>query len=303
MARSILGGLGGAIVWYFLVLYVLPFPRMEQIFWERGLTSVIISLVGFCGISSALNVLIKRRALEKKVIQTLSAIEHNRRGIELIEHCKKSMTDKVLREYEYLSLFPTLCVSLGFLGTVIGIAGGIEGLSSVFANTGDMIVVREGIFKLVASLGLAFDSTLLGLIFSIIIVMMITIGKKWSLKTISERCNAKTDEIILSDKGEIAMAPQSDVSALAAPAIRVEDVQPEKIEKYIEVMTRVGENLASLMEMEKKLANYADQSSVFSTLNEHLRESNMVFKAILKFLKDYTAHKAYRSQEELREEQ
>lgn len=287
MMRAVVAGFGATVIWYVLVIYVLPFPRLEQIFWERGAIDVIISLVGFCGVTSALDALIKRKELEKRVIQRLSAIESNRTELDLIEHFKRSMIDRVNREYEYLSLFPNVCVSLGLLGTVIGIAEGIGGLSSIFADSSDMSAVKDSIFKLVSSLGVAFDSTLLGLTFSIVIAMIISVGKKWSLKSVVEQCNAKSDKIIMSDKTEI-MKPTQAGGMITAPGIPAGDLSTEKLEKYIEVMSKVGDNLASLMELEKKLATHVDHSSVFASLNEHLKESNVIFKALLKFLKEAT---------------
>ena len=71
---------------------------------------------------------------------------------------------------------------LGFVGTVIGISGAVRGFSGVLETSGDVEAIKEGIGNVTTSLGLAFDTTLLALFLSVVIMIPLVLAERYESK-------------------------------------------------------------------------------------------------------------------------
>ncbi|SFM60867.1 MotA/TolQ/ExbB proton channel family protein [Thermodesulforhabdus norvegica] len=290
-----IAGLLATGLWYLLVYYAIPSHRLEQIFLQRGLINVIITCTGFIGLAMIGHTIFQTKSIISSTSRKILSYAHNGNGaqVALLDFYKNSVIEKINRDYEYLSFFPTLCISLGFLGTVIGIAGGIGSLSAVFADSTDLVKVKNNIFNLVASLGIAFDSTLLGLVSSIILAVIISFGKRRTIKEVVSLFEGAIGEVLNNPETQKNVYQnKNNLNPLAG------NVPQEKLEQYIEVMTSLGEKLRSLMELEERIAISVEHSAILSTMTDYTRENAALLKAILKVLKDLLKPKKYRIVEE-----
>ena len=71
---------------------------------------------------------------------------------------------------------------LGFVGTVIGISGAVSSFSGVLETSGDVEAIKGGIGNVTTSLGLAFDTTLLALFLSVLIMIPLVLVERYESK-------------------------------------------------------------------------------------------------------------------------
>ncbi|MCC0177493.1 MotA/TolQ/ExbB proton channel family protein [Waterburya agarophytonicola K14] len=71
---------------------------------------------------------------------------------------------------------------LGFVGTVIGISGAVSGFSGVLESSGDVEAIKGGIGNVTTSLGLAFDTTLLALFLSVLVMIPLVLVERYESK-------------------------------------------------------------------------------------------------------------------------
>jgi biopolymer transport protein ExbB/TolQ len=67
---------------------------------------------------------------------------------------------------------------MGFLGTVLGISQAVGGFSGVLKQAEDIEKIKEGITQVTIGLSVAFDTTLLSLIFSILIMIPLVLAER-----------------------------------------------------------------------------------------------------------------------------
>ncbi len=68
---------------------------------------------------------------------------------------------------------------LGFIGTVVGISGAVSGFSGFLENSGDVEQIKEGISQVTSNLGLAFDTTLLALFLSVVVMIPLVLVERY----------------------------------------------------------------------------------------------------------------------------
>lgn len=295
---GVLGGLAATGIWYVLVLFVIPSQRLEQIFLQRGLINIIITFVGFLGLASIVQEFLKNQNLQQEINSYISRFKINTPSIARIRETIDFLQDKVKKGYKYVSFFSGLCVSLGFLGTVIGIAGGIGSLSNVFADANDFSKVKDSIFTLISNLGVAFDSTLLGLIFSIIISVAVSICLRLNLKTISDGMDAFLEKAI--KEGSASDGIVSNPVPAASNAIpSIQDVNLGNLNQYLKTMSLLGNKLATLMEIQKKVADQVPSMN-FADLKEGINNTNSILDKIFNIIRQGQRPKTFRIVEEIR---
>lgn len=68
---------------------------------------------------------------------------------------------------------------LGFIGTVIGISGAVSGFTGFLENSGDVEQIKEGIGQVTSNLGVAFDTTLLALFLSVLVMIPLVLVERY----------------------------------------------------------------------------------------------------------------------------
>lgn len=71
---------------------------------------------------------------------------------------------------------------LGFIGTVLGISAAVNGFSGFLEQSSDIDQIKEGIGTVTSGLAIAFDTTLLALLFSVIAMIPLALVERWELQ-------------------------------------------------------------------------------------------------------------------------
>ncbi len=68
---------------------------------------------------------------------------------------------------------------LGFIGTVVGISRAVSGFSGFLENSGDVEQIKEGIGTVTSGLAVAFDTTLLALFLSVLVMIPLVLVERY----------------------------------------------------------------------------------------------------------------------------
>ena len=100
---------------------------------------------------------------------------------------------------------------LGFIGTVIGISGAVSGFSGFLENSGDVEQIKEGIGAVTSSLGLAFDTTLLALFLSVLVMIPLVLAERYESNLLLGIDVFINDKLLprLSKKGSEQLDPET----------------------------------------------------------------------------------------------
>jgi MotA/TolQ/ExbB proton channel family len=111
--------------------------------------------------------------LVARLIRALRHFEARRRVVEVVEHlASESRADdlRVDASYGLVRVFVWAVPTLGFIGTVIGIGAAVGGFSDTLAAASSLESMKESIGAVTGGLGVAFDTTLLALVMSMLIM-------------------------------------------------------------------------------------------------------------------------------------
>ncbi|MCH2059602.1 MAG: MotA/TolQ/ExbB proton channel family protein [Verrucomicrobiales bacterium] len=140
---------------------------------------------------------------------------------------------------------------LGFIGTVIGISAAISGFSGQTEAAQDMAVLMESINNVTGGLGVAFDTTLVALVISIMLAFPVSAMQKAEedlLNSIDEYCNENLLKR-LDDAGGMAEVASNTEGILVALKSAVSSGQEEILEEF----RQAGERMAELQDEQHKL--------------------------------------------------
>jgi biopolymer transport protein ExbB/TolQ len=111
--------------------------------------------------------------LARRLERALRHFESRRRAVEVVEHlAAESRSDEVRVDasYSLVRVFVWVVPTLGFIGTVIGIGAAVGGFSATLEAASSLDAMKESIGAVTGGLGVAFDTTLLALVMSILIM-------------------------------------------------------------------------------------------------------------------------------------
>ena len=111
--------------------------------------------------------------LVRRLERALRHFETRRRAVEVVEHlAMESRSDEVRVDasYSLVRVFVWVVPTLGFIGTVIGIGAAVGGFSATLDAASSLDAMKDSIGSVTGGLGVAFDTTLLALVMSILIM-------------------------------------------------------------------------------------------------------------------------------------
>jgi hypothetical protein len=147
---------------------------------------------------------------------------------------------------------------LGFIGTVIGISAAISGFSGQTEAAQDIAVLMESINNVTGGLGVAFDTTLVALVISILLAFPVSAMQKAEedlLNSIDEYCNENLLKR-LDDAGGMAEVASNTEGILVALKSAVSSGQEEILGEFREA----GERMAELQGEQRKLLQATSES-------------------------------------------
>ena len=130
---------------------------------------------------------------------------------------------------------------LGFIGTVIGISGAVSGFTGFLNNSGDVEQIKEGIGQVTSNLGLAFDTTLLALFLSVLVMIPLVLVERYESNLLLGI------DVFINDK------------LLPRLSKKNEQLDPETIDRA--VSEALDKHLPNAQDLIKPAENYAEQAA------------------------------------------
>ncbi|MBY0399254.1 MotA/TolQ/ExbB proton channel family protein [Myxococcota bacterium] len=111
--------------------------------------------------------------LARRLVRALRHFQARRRVVEVVEflHAEAGADEaRIDASYGLIRVFIWAVPTLGFIGTVIGIGAAVGGFSTTLETASSIEGMRESIESVTGGLGVAFDTTLLALVMSMVVM-------------------------------------------------------------------------------------------------------------------------------------
>ena len=191
-----------------------------------------------------------------------------RKGLELFEvrpsnadvaHMMSTQSDidsiRIAGSYSLVKVFIWAIPILGFVGTVLGLSAAIGNFSGVMGGAKDIDALMGSLGGVTTGLGTSFDTTLLGLIYSILLSFPMSAlqkGEDDSLNTIDSYCNDTLLPRLNDDGGHAGSQSSPDVAkAMDRLVERVLKAQTQLVADLKDVAGLVSGQVTSLEERAK----------------------------------------------------
>jgi hypothetical protein len=191
-----------------------------------------------------------------------------RKGLELFEvrpsnadvaHMMSTQSDidsiRIAGSYSLIKVFIWAIPILGFVGTVLGLSAAIGNFSGVMGGAKDIDALMGSLGGVTTGLGTSFDTTLLGLIYSILLSFPMSAlqkGEDDSLNTIDAYCNDTLLPRLNDDGGHAGSQSSPDVAkAMDRLVERVLKAQTQLVADLKDVAGLVSGQVTSLEERAK----------------------------------------------------
>jgi hypothetical protein len=235
----------------------------------------------------------------RKALEFFYVRQNNPEVAQMITSLSEVDAAKANGSYGMVKVFLWAIPIMGFIGTVVGIGDAIGGFGAVFGagEGGDMSQIKEPLLTVLGSMGVAFDTTLLALVFSIMLSFPASSlqGQEDDLVSdIDEYCvdhflkrlndgggasNAGSDPGLLKAIGDAMAANQKDIMT------RFETVQKgmseslgNQTKQYEKVAAAIEKQMQGIDDRTEKYEKKLERSldSQVSSLAEGIRNLNAV---------------------------
>lgn len=236
----------------------------------------------------------------RKALEFFYIRQNNPEVAQMISSQSEVDAAKVAGSYSLVKVFLWAIPIMGFIGTVVGIGGAIGGFGSVLAaGSGDMSAINEPLTAVLGDMGVAFDTTLLALVFSILLSFpasalqnqeddLVTDVDEYCIDNLLRRLNdggaasnVGSDAGLLKAIGEAMATNQQDIMG------RFENVQKgmstslaEQVKQHEKVATAVEKQIDAIGGRAEKFEKTLDRSieGQLKTLAEGIGNLNEVLK-------------------------
>jgi len=153
----------------------------------------------------------------------------------------RSDSEAVETSYAMVRVFLWAIPILGFIGTVIGIGGSVGAFSGAIAATQDIGVIKDSLSAVTTGLGIAFDTTLLALLMSVIVMFPSSYVQKIEDEHLAEVRDYCEDQLMprLDDERDVTEGQQ--LRSLLAEEFRG---QRETLESWRAHLENIGTTLS-----------------------------------------------------------
>ena len=192
----------------------------------------------------------------RKALEFFYVRQNNPEVAQMISSQSEVDAAKANGSYGMVKVFLWAIPIMGFIGTVVGIGAAIGGFGAVFetGEGGDMSQIKEPLLAVLGSMGVAFDTTLLALVLSIILSFPASSlqGQEDDLVTdVDEYC---IDHLLkrLNDGGA-SNNVSSDPALLKAIGDAMASNQKEVMGRFENVQKQMAENLGNQSKQAEKV--------------------------------------------------
>lgn len=183
----------------------------------------------------------------RKGLEFFYVRQNNPEVSEMLTSQSEVDANKVIGTYAIVKVFLWAIPIMGFIGTVIGIGDAIGGFGAVLGASGegggDMAAITGPLLDVLDSLGVAFDTTLLALVFSILLsfpASSLQATEEDLVTDIDEYC---IDQLLkrLNDGGAKSQELQGDEAMVKALSDAVAKNQKDMLTKFAETQKNMAE--------------------------------------------------------------
>ncbi|QSF49259.1 MotA/TolQ/ExbB proton channel family protein [Thermosynechococcus sp. TA-1] len=160
---------------------------------------------------------------------------------------------------------------LGFIGTVVGISQAVSGFSSFLETAQDVNQIKEGIGGVTTGLAVAFDTTLVALVLSVLVMIPMVIVERWENKLLLQIDTYINDQLL----------PRLPVTNTSAGVDRdtLQDVIQETIRTELPTEERLQQLLDNLNQLARAVVR--DRQQFVATLEERQQQSIEQFERLV----------------------
>lgn len=188
------------IFFHYLQLHYPAWVWFADKFLERGIIPPLTLMLFFWGLVLFTNKvwMLKReqRLLTNPETRNTSALERARQramktGTELAtDHFLETLWKKSQDSYNLPRYINWAIPILGFIGTVLGISLAADGIQNIISSQSGLSQFSEDLGQAIAPLGIAFDTTLIALSLSVVLMLMQTMLQRWEDNLLMDYENA-----------------------------------------------------------------------------------------------------------------
>lgn len=193
----------------------------------------------------------------RKALEFFYVRQNNPEVAQMITSLSEVDAAKANGSYGMVKVFLWAIPIMGFIGTVVGIGAAISGFGAVFGagESGDMSQIKEPLLTVLGSMGVAFDTTLLALVFSIMLSFPASSLQGEEDDLVSDVDEYCVDHLLkrLNDGGSSTNAG-SDPGLLKAVGDAMASNQKEIMTRFENTQKGMAENLGNQTKQYEKIA-------------------------------------------------
>ena len=198
----------------------------------------------------------------RKALEFFYVRQNNPEVAQMITSQSEVDAAKVAGSYSMVKVFLWAIPIMGFIGTVVGIGGAIGGFDAVLGagEGGDMSAIKEPLTKVLGDMGVAFDTTLLALVFSIILSFPASALQNQEDDLVTDTDEYCIDNLLkrLNDGGANSNIG-SDAALLKAIGDAMATNQKDIMGRFENVQKDMSKNLSTQVEHHGKVAEAVDR--------------------------------------------
>lgn len=196
----------------------------------------------------------------RKALEFFYIRQNNPEVAQMLASQSEIDANKVAGSYSLVKVFLWAIPIMGFIGTVIGIGGAIAGFGAVLGGeAGNMEAIKEPLMNVLDQLGVAFDTTLLALVFSILLSFPAS-----SLQNSEEDLVTNVDEYCIDNllrrlnDGGAGSSSGGDSGLLKAIGEAMAANQKDMLKKFSQVQDGMSDSLDNQQKYFKEVAAVID---------------------------------------------
>lgn len=169
---------------------------------------------------------------------------------------------KVAGSYALVKVFLWAIPIMGFIGTVVGIGGAIGGFDAVLGagEGGDMSAIKEPLTQVLGDMGVAFDTTLLALVFSILLSFPASALQNQEDDLVTDVDEYCIDNLLKRlDDGGGSVGGGSDAALLKAVGDTLAKAQRDTMGRFEKVQKTMESNLSEQVKNHERVAGAVDK--------------------------------------------
>lgn len=198
----------------------------------------------------------------RKALEFFYVRQNNPEVAQMISSLSEVDAAKANGSYSMVKVFLWAIPIMGFIGTVVGIGGAIGGFGAVFGagEGGDMSQIKEPLLNVLGQMGVAFDTTLLALVVSIMLSFPASALQGQEDDLVSDVDEYCVDHLLkrLNDGGA-SSNQSSDPGLLKAIGDAIASNQMDMMKRFESVQSGMSSSLANQTKQYEKVATAVDR--------------------------------------------